>query len=351
LPQMSDNLLNLPKFSNNREDYPLWFSRVCDSAKMASTLCQHGQGLLGFILNTVDFQNASGQAQPFEPLKHPGPEPIDDTKFRRWQFKVEQFQLQSRLVNEFKTALLGSLHGEARLLVEDPITGTRDISLAEITQRLYDHYGVMTSTDLVSVMSVIDKPYSPSEPIRDYILSHEKAYAVAERNGQPYPESLKVSSMIAGVTPCNLFNFAIDMWLSKNPQVKTQKLKSLTKALQTHADSHGKQATAGNAGYSAAAVTTASPLLAPPVQEEIARLVAAAVSKIMTSTPHATPAITPAQKPAKTRTRMYCWTHGECGHSSAVCKNKSAGHDDHATRSDHRGGSSAVNTDPKLVWP
>ena len=350
---MSDIVTTISKFSNKREDFPAWFSKICDSAKMASTLCQHGQGLLGFILNDTDFQNASSQDQPFEPLKHPGPEPSDETKFRRWQFKVEQFQMQSRLVNEFKSALLGSLHGEAKQLVEDPITGTRNITLADIVQRLHDHFGVMTSTDLVSVMNVIEKPYSPSEPLRDYVLSHEKAYAVAERNGQPYPESLKVSSMIAGVTPCNLFNFAIDMWLSKNPQVKTQKFKSLTKALQIHSDSHGQRTTAGNAGYSAAAVTTLSPVLAPPVQEEIARLVAAAVSKMFTPSPQQAPAPAtgPAQRTAKTRTRMYCWTHGECGHASAACKNKSAGHDDRAARSDHRGGSTAVNTDPKLVWP
>ena len=39
------------------------------------------------------------------------------------------------------------------------------------------------------------------------------------------------------------------------------------------------------------------------------------------------------------RRKFYCWSHGACGHKSADCRNKKDGHQDTATFTNKKGGS------------
>ena len=368
---MSEPTLHL--FNGTREGYNAFRLKYQSIAKSSSVLCPLGQGLLGFLYSEPEFIAINFPvgiaAGPFVPRPPPDEEPvvaanasalqvsIHNAQLAAWTRRSDKYDLQQSEVNKFKEMLLGALDPTTLQVLEDPITGTQNVTVAQIHAHLLNEFGVLSPTDLATIKARLAAPYQTNIPIKHYTTSHLRVHSTLTANLQPMAELDKVTELVNGVGPCGLFKDSITSWKERNPTAIQQTFPSLANALHAAADNFSTTVTSGSIGYSAAAINTATLGLDPAATA----LVVAAVIEHMASK-SGTSAAVQTRAPGRQRTQaptsartprppgkrlylpfdnnQYCWTHGR-GHASDACMNRSDNHKPDASLKNTMGGAPA----------
>lgn len=339
---MSNSLL-IPNFSGNKPEFANYRLNYLDKAALSSNRCNHGFGLLGFIITPLEWLAlpfpGNHVAVAFAPLQDPGLEPIlannanalavsiYNAEWNAWKLHFAEFQGQRKEYSDFKNAFLDSLDPVSKDLMKDPIHGTRGITLREIDARLVAAYGIMSSADLSKNEDILRIPYRAENNLREFAASQRVAHAVALRNGQPFPEVQKVQFLLSALKPCAIFTLCCQMWQREFPQVINQTFELLVTAVQAFADNLTQDSTSSSSGFAAAATSMDT----TDLHSLVATAVAAAVANLSSRPPVP-------RAPIATNA-SYCWTHGVGNHSSAKCRSPASGHLLNATLRNRLGGS------------
>ena len=339
---MSTVTTTIATYSGVNFDFQSYCSLYLDAAA-GSTMDEHGQGLLGFVLTPAEFLALPFQLNlpapvAFAALDNPGPQPVlanganalqvsvHNAAWHTWKSDHERAQQQQRDILAFKSSFIASLDNVSDKALRHPTTGFRQVTCAAIHAYLLATFGTLSAADLTKNADLLRIPYQASTPIRDYTANHRKAHATALANNQPFPESQKVQHLLVGLRPCGLFTACLQIWLSGHATVAAQTFDLLADAVHLAAENVDPTATSGTMGYTAAAV--AAPLGLS--DKDLARIIAAI--KATTTPVTATKAAVTGPLPVH-----YCWTHGP-GHSGHKCRNPAVGHMKAATAANKMGG-------------
>ena len=249
---------------------------------------------------------------PFEPSLFPGEAPvlaanptalavsIHNSAWNAWKFEMDQFRTQQKELFDFKVSLLASLDAASFDLMNDPVHGTKNISVDQIDARLIMEYGILSPSDLSAIEATLLVPFQVGSNLRQYTNAHRRVHAVSELNGQLISEANKVKHLISGLTPCGLFQPCIDLCTLQNPTIALQLFAALVTAVHAFAATRNNMATTATEGFVAAVIS-------PQFDDSMFDFRAAAAVAAILKT-----------KPAQ-RTQLYCWSHGVCGHTSKDC--------------------------------
>jgi len=134
-------------------------------------------------------------------------------------------------------------------------------------------------------------------------------------NTQPFSEHQKVKFLENGLTPSELYNNQLLIWLSTHSRVDQQTFLALSTALHEWDDTLG-QTTTGALGYSAAVFDAAVAAAVQAMQKQNIR---------NGNRPNHPSVGNSTLRPLNCGPPQYCWTHGS-GHSGKVCRNPGQGH-------------------------
>jgi hypothetical protein len=235
--------------------------------------------------------------------------------------------------------------------LNEPIFGMRRHTLAHILVVMDLKYGTLTTSDLTRNEAILSQAFvddGSTNQMSTFISQQRVAHNIAEANRQPFPEATKVRLLKAAIIPCGLFNGIITLFESQHPTVAQQTFAAFAAVLEAFDNNRVSTLTAGGLKY-AAAITTVVP---PPQTADIVASVIAAITPLIAaaaSGSRTTPAVVQ-QRPQQRTTRpaaqqqlVYCYSHGQCEHTSASCGNKfRPGHRDDATLARPLGGETGV---------
>ena len=286
-------------------------------------------GLLGYVLPVEEWLQLPHNTEAFTPAQPPGnaPPPTPAAPWQEWQYKKQCYDAEKKLLNTATAHFVKVLDEHAMSVVEGEENTIRGKSLAQLLNALKNEYGTITKNDLLIQLNTLQIPYERGGDILQYLLQHSKVHRVAAENGQPWPEMTKIGTLIAGLTPCGLFDACINAFHTAYPALQHQRYHNLERSVRAYAQNQIFLQTTGSEGYAAAAQQAPR---TPPVDHSHVEEV---VTKILTK-------LLPAMNLTKyPREKKYCWTHGvQYTHSSAECKHPHHDHDNSATLQDRKGG-------------
>ena len=165
-------------------------------------------GLLGYVLSEAEWLALPNNTSPFVPAQPPGnaPPPQPAAPWQEWQYNKQCYDAEKKLLNSAAANFVRALDEHAMFIMEGAENTIRGKSLAQMLASLTAEYGTMTKNDLLDHFKMVNTPYERGEDILQYLLRHSNAHRVAAENGQPWPEMTKISTLIAGITPCGMYS-------------------------------------------------------------------------------------------------------------------------------------------------
>ena len=95
---------------------------------------------------------------------------IHNAQYASWKFHTDQYNTQQSEVNQIKETLLGAFDPSTYPELDDPTTGTCDVTLAAIHAHLRPKH--LSPTDLAKIKARLAVPYQTNIPIKHYTTSH-----------------------------------------------------------------------------------------------------------------------------------------------------------------------------------
>lgn len=214
----------LPKFSGKRIDFPDFYTAICDSATVATTI----RGLMLFIiLPPAEFALTQWapvppavMAEPVDP--GPMPDPPAAADFNAWKYQKDVYNCYCQEYSNFQNVILAALPEETHILLSAvvPLYGQ---TIVQIMNGLRDNYEVMTPTDLDLVRSKLFVPYDPTATtINDFIASHIKAHTLLAANRRLIADADKICYLKDTLIPCGLYAPCFITYDAIHPTAATQ---------------------------------------------------------------------------------------------------------------------------------
>ena len=317
-----------PGDTTHRLAFPMFIKQVLDALEHMGS---RDYGLLGYVLTEDEWLELAGNTAPFVPAVAPGnpPPPQPAAPWQEWQYTKQCYDAERKLLNHATAAFVKSLDEHSKSVVEGEEGTIRGKSLQHMIAVLRAEYGTITKNDLLEHLQTLNEPYERGDDILQYLLKHSRGHRTAQHNGQPWPEMLKIATLIAGLTPCGIFTTCIDSFHTAYPALQQQLYSNLQTSVRIYAQNRIEQPTSGTQGYAAAATYVKPPPAASTLSAaDVEKMIANALTNMRVDQPR-----------KRTTDKQYCWTHGEqYSHNSAECKTPDQGHDESATLTNRKGG-------------
>jgi hypothetical protein len=211
-------------------------------------------------------------------------------------------------------------------VLRHPAHGFHAVTIDAVVAHIRTRYGQITPTLFNELKEYLRNQMRPEVPLEAALAEHIQVYTLSLSIHQPLSESDRVQFLQRAVANIPDYAHAVQTYLHSHGDIATQTFDGLQDQLLIAARNTSSTST-GHLGLSAMA-----PAAAP------AAFGASTATKEKTNTgrgAHA-PAAATAAVPRDTRvpsTHLYCWYHGNCGHTSANCNKKSLpGFDLNATK-------------------
>lgn len=319
-----------PQFSgdlSHRQAFPSFCKSVYDALEHMGS---RDYGLLGYVLSEKEWLELPNNDAAFIPAPHPGNAPPSQpaSPWQEWQYRKQCYDAEKKLLNTATANFVRALDEHAKLVVEGAENTIRGKTLAQMLAALNTEYGTMTKHDLLQLLNDLQEPFERGQDILPYLLRHSKGHRIAAENGQALPEMTKISTLIAGLTPCGLFESCINAFNTAYPALQQQSYQNLQNNVGAYAQNQIFPQTTGSEGY-AAAVMHREARTANVSDAHLEEIISKLLVKLLP----------PTNTPRQPREKKYCWTHGvQYTHSSPECKFPHHDHDTTATFNDRKGG-------------
>lgn len=287
--------------------------------------------------NTQDWNQRTNSAPAWVRPQDPGPIPIilpnttqiaERNIIRRHEQEKADFQ-KSIETEHYISSLLVPACGIYINGLKHHLNGFTNVTALQIITHLYDNYGQFTDKKLEEHLKALDDPYDPdTEQIEVLFTRMENTQQIAAPV-DPISDATMLRKSKITLENTGKFTQAIKDWnLLPSAQQTWPAFKSrMTEhyLAYTNSDEYKKGPTTIHAGYNA--------------NQQPAR----------NTTPPGTDTIS--------SIGAYCWTHGfsfNPAHTSALCRNKSHGHQDQATLPNMMGGNARIQrkrNDPPVYQP
>jgi hypothetical protein len=211
-------------------------------------------------------------------------------------------------------------------------------------------HGALTGADIDALDNTLKEPFIQGEDFVAFILRRAATLRSLAIAGAPMNVRQQVASLKLAVTPCGHFQDVLTKYLADFPLPVNQLHADLVTRLRQYAENARPVATTGSAGFASAAVAAPSDVTALQQQLQAIQIQLAAQNEqfafLVPRERGASKGSVQSSQPlppknalnGKTLTPGYCWTHGECYHTSVSCKRRAPGHQAKATRDRKAGG-------------
>jgi uncharacterized phage-associated protein len=201
---------------------------------------------------------------------------------------------------------------------------------------LWTTYGTIEPGDILANTERMTTPWHPPTPIEDFFDQIENGIRFAIAANAPLPDILVVETAYKNVAATGLFTDDCKAWRAR-PIAQRTWTEFKTYFLAQSKDRI--RVTTAEAGFHSANAATDNATL-------IAKLAAAEkkIKSLTKKSPNSTSATTTTHPPGSV---SYCWTHGtstNMRHTSKTCRSRDDGHDETATLTDQKKGSTRVYT-------
>ena len=219
-------------------------------------------------------------------------------------------------IEELKEIMLESIGLENIRLIADPITGTRNLTLRAIMDQMRLAHGVANIATLIELKSQLTKPLEAGKPFSSVSTLHRYIHARLQEQGQAESEFNK----------CNFVAEAVNMYAEYSKAIQDYNTTIPIIALRTfdgtcaYVNLHQPNVTVSGAGYSNAAITSAS--IQKLVQDEFRRQFAtgtAVGSGARGQGGRGHVGRGRGGRPQAVGLRNYCFKHGYDGHQGLGC--------------------------------
>lgn len=359
-----------------------------NAASLSTTIGGGAHGHIGLLMTPALYATLS--ATPYIPPPDPGPTPIHANnasnnvrETARLNHKEARriFDNNANMDDAIKAQIIDSINDTYLCELRNKYTGYMGVTARDLIDHLLDRYGKITPADIEACKQRMNEPIDSSQPIDAYYQKIDDCIQYAVDGQVAFTPGQILQTVYHAVSTSGYYTEACKEWRKKPIIEKTwtnfkrffaaeyHDLKEQQKVNTSQSNFHGANAVVDistaldNLALAATAdrdivahLTTANQqLMATNKQltEQLSKAIATnatLVNKLGTTT-------ATEHKPNKTNQRQpfdraeweanldptgYCWTHGyrvQKGHTSANCKGKLGGHQDTATRSDNKGGS------------
>jgi hypothetical protein len=280
--------------------------------------------------------------------------------------------------------------------LRDQLTGFSQVTALALMSHLYDNYGLIDDVDLETNQVTMMKPYDPETPLANLVDQLQRGRNFANIGDQGLTDGMLISKGITLLSNTAVFNDDIKDWNRQDSKDKTW-ANFKTHFQRAHRERRKAVTTAGQGGYNASvhnvygynatvnnvygnaddeahralqqAAADSLSTIAGGMADNQTNLTELSQANAVLTASNTTMAAQMAQLMSGMQllqTQMaqntagnggkgstgngrrnnpnplpwaYCWSHGKCKHTGAVCQKKKEGHKDAATMENKMGGS------------
>jgi hypothetical protein len=336
----------------NGENFDDWDTSVINSCATASSL--HPKGLLGFILTEPNYilhatpVGAAQPALPFQPLPSaPVDMPAAGAQFAPWGYVRDQKALEEKDKTAWTILFVASLdESSTKLLSESRQLGLTRRTLSHMYQWMVDRHGTNTTDYLDKNRALPEVPFvdDGTQTVTAYMeKNHSTAHQVAQENGEPMAQTVKVSKLTKGLAPCGAFKTVLEHFVFSHPKPAAQTFEILSGLVRTFDIGRAARQNSGGSGLVNQATADQATIQAmcrqmEQMQAAIAVLTANAVRGPVNTDNSKRATAAPTAGLINTKAN-YCWSHGpQNSHGSGNCDFPREHHQKAATFENKMGG-------------
>ena len=294
----------------------------------ATSIGSHGgDGELGHLALTITpaaYIALSEGGVPFVPPVNPGAVPIHaagatgpQIAETNRQFKEDQatFRLYKEVDHALRNQLIAACHPTYIRALSHDTLGFGKVTCLQLLTHLWKSYGVIKQDELNENYARMNTAWNPPTPIEDLFTQLEEGEKFATAGREDISPVAIVRMAYNLIEATGLFDLPCRDWRNKTDAEKT--MDNFKDFFQKAEFDRRRNITSQSAGFHGA-------------------------HKATVTTPKA---VAPVTTVAPTTSTSYCWTHGtskNAKHTSSTCENKAEGHQDDATSTDKKGGSTKI---------
>jgi hypothetical protein len=329
------------KFSGAKLDYLAFREAILSAASNFTEI--YAEGLLGPLLQQAEYSTYFPEA-PFEPLANPGtwtdrlaaipalpvvvaplihtPQQVaaSNASLQRelWKEEFDAWTDIDKAERQFSNMVIKALDRDTIESIKRPGVGLAHLTLKALLKELDKLYDTYTAGDMALLANTIQAKYNlQTTPIRHHINAYRLAFQHYSRAGQAQPNSNQVLALARSFDNCHALSARVQQWLVNEPALANQTFAKLAADITTFVDTNNIIS------------------LSPTISDIETSAQAQRAQRNNGRNPGGGRG---GQRKKIARPLLYCWSHGQCGHSSQDCTNKQAGHRDDSNETNHRGG-------------
>ena len=369
--------MHLPTFPRDGEPPSLsWGEFLTALIDLAATCYKmRPYGLLDVFFTIDEIRIILGKPDNFQmqPLiDHPGARPVDDSNeaYDHWFKRCQMYKDQEVILQSLKQVFFDSLGRVPRMLVDPKGQGILRMDCQDAVQKMKNKYALLTSKDIKALMQDLKEPFVPGHhDATDFLSKHCKIHLKLEEGKAALSDFAKIENLEIALTPSGLFTRPFQLLRDTHPHVPDQTFDAILVLLENHISNNLIGATTGSAGYAGLASNPAAHDSHSGTSDFAAaeERIMDRVASILEMQHHALMATLGQQHQQQQQQQQqqpryarqynrggnrpqprttgslsspgYCWTHGWCKHTSKDCQSRATNHDERATLTSKRGGS------------
>ena len=321
-----------------------------NAAAIHTTFGNGDMGMLHHVLTPGEYVLQSAGVPYVEPIWPADvPDQVNDPtaaqranhmeQVRRYDINAAKFQTNVKARVALKAQVIAAIKGVYLDTLYDPIDGHGNVTTQEIRQMILTEYGTVTPDIKARNMTMAAGPIDLNKPIEVYIKQMSTCQSIARAAGDPITNATAIMFATAALKATGRFKADLHTRSSAfDPAAPAETWAQFVTWLKKQDKLRREEATTDEAGFHGqahAATIDDKSKDDESIDDKIARAIAFAFAAERASSPTSVILSTAANK---TGPKKYCWSHGNCGHTSAECKNRKTGHKEAATKDNQMNG-------------
>ena len=190
-----------------------------NASSVITTLAGGNHGLLALIIGAAEYTQLTN-AVWIEPM-NPGLRPIIPANANRvaqenissqWKNLFDSWKMVKDVREALKKQILEMVDDEFLEDLKDPDTGYANVTPLTMYEHLYTEYGALTPQDISENRNNLKADFNQSTTMISYFYNIREIQSVANRAGNPIPDSDLIAELYLVMDRAGIFAKAIDDW-------------------------------------------------------------------------------------------------------------------------------------------
>lgn len=303
----------------------------------------YGNGAMGHLHHTTSdrkYQQQSGGIAYVAQPREARPEPLGQgttgaqqafhtDNWRNYKENKHIYDTNIEAEKVLKTQFLKAVNHSYINHLGNQDDNFENVPLLLLVETIKEKFGTITPHALTQNMLEAQKPINLNEPIQEYINKMNKCRRLATAGEDPISDTMAIRLATDALTATGRFKTDLhNRATSFDRNAPRETWNQFVNWLERVDQARLEESTA-EAGFHGQANATTEATMQAAITQAIALALAQAgiPARTTTSTDTRTP-----------KYKHYCWSHGNCGHTSLACTRRKAGHQDQATKNNKMGG-------------